>query len=132
MTARRQPYKPLLEKARRYIRSAKALQELSDYDSAVSRLYYAMFYCAELLVFTKGLNFSSHRAVISAFGQHFTKTGELPVEMHQWLRQAYDKRQEGDYAALSSLSEQEVRELLSKAETFLRRTEGILEQGGFL
>jgi len=62
----------MLEKARRYIKSAAVLQLEGDHDSAVSRLYYAMFYCAEALLLARGHSFSSHRAVISAFAQHFT------------------------------------------------------------
>ena len=37
----------MLDKARRYVNSAETLRREKDYDSAVSRLYYAMFYCAE-------------------------------------------------------------------------------------
>lgn len=75
----------LLDKARRYIASAELLRAAGDYDSAASRLYYAMFYCAEALLLVKGLTRSSHQGVIAAFGQYLVKTGELPVEMHRWL-----------------------------------------------
>jgi uncharacterized protein (UPF0332 family) len=34
----------LIEKARRYLRSTELLIQEGDYDSAVSRAYYAMFY----------------------------------------------------------------------------------------
>lgn len=40
----------LLEKAERYLRSAKLLENAGDYDSAASRSYYAMFYGAEALL----------------------------------------------------------------------------------
>lgn len=40
----------MLQRARRYIESAEALRLRSDFDSAVSRLYYAMFYCAEAML----------------------------------------------------------------------------------
>jgi uncharacterized protein len=63
----------MLEKTRRYIKSAAVLQLEGDYDSAISRLYYAMFYYAEALLLAKGHSFSSHRAVISAFAQHYVK-----------------------------------------------------------
>jgi len=132
VSVRRQPYQPLLEKARRYLRSAESLHQLADHDSAASRLYYAMFYCAELLLFTKGLSFSSHHAVIAAFGQHFAKTGQLPAEMHEWLRLAFDKRQQGDYGMPPAVSAQDIQDLLPKAQTFLHRTETFLQQGGFL
>jgi uncharacterized protein (UPF0332 family) len=57
----------MLRKARRYVDSAEALAARGDYDSAASRLYYAMFYCAEALLWVRGRTFSRHGAVIAAF-----------------------------------------------------------------
>ena len=54
----------LLRKARRYLESARLLSDAGDYDSAVSRTYYAAFYVAETLLDRLGLAYSSHRAVI--------------------------------------------------------------------
>jgi uncharacterized protein (UPF0332 family) len=78
----------MLLKAQRYIDSARVLQAEGDSDSAVSRLYYAMFYCAEALLAAKGQTFSSHKAVIAAFGQHYAKTGLLPKHLPHWLRES--------------------------------------------
>lgn len=122
----REPTDPLLTKARRFLRSAVILGSDGDYDSAASRLYYAMFYCAEALLLSKGLSFSTHRAVIANFGQHFAKTGNLPPEMHQWLREAFDRRQQGDYSHTPLVEERHVQELHVKAQEFVRLTEGYL------
>lgn len=81
---------PLLAKAKRYIQSARLLMNDNDLDSATSRLYYAMFYVAETLLDIKGLSFSSHRGVISAFGQYFEDWGNgSPLSSHfdQHIRQ---------------------------------------------
>jgi uncharacterized protein (UPF0332 family) len=43
----------LLQKARRTIQSAHLLRADGDFDSAVSRAYYAMFYVAEALLLWK-------------------------------------------------------------------------------
>lgn len=67
--------KNLLARSDRYVKSAKILIEDKDYESAVSRAYYAMFYAVEALLLTKKMSFSSHKAVISAFGEQFVKTG---------------------------------------------------------
>jgi uncharacterized protein (UPF0332 family) len=40
----------LVEKARRSPKSAKLLLSEGDYDFAISRAYYAMFYCAEAVL----------------------------------------------------------------------------------
>lgn len=122
----------LIEKAKRYLRSAHLLRTHNDYESAASRLYYAMFYCAEALLLAKGLRFSSHCGVISGFGQHFVSAGELPATMHQWIREAFDKRQAGDYLPVSSLEEEDARDLQVKAEQFLAETEAFLRKGSYL
>ncbi len=120
----------LLAKAERFIASAVLLIENDDYDSAVSRLYYAMFFCAEALLLRKGLTFSSHAGVIGAFGQHFAKTRELPSEMHNWLREGFDKRQLGDYQAVSVIERPHADRLMTFAERFVQIAESYLAEGG--
>ena len=120
----------LLEKAQRYIQSAELLRADGDYDSAASRLYYAMFYCAEALLFSKGLSYSSHRGVIAGFGQHFAKPGTLPSDMHRWLLEAFERRQEGDYQPAPTVQEHQVRDIQAKTAEFLRSSETYLRQVG--
>ena len=67
--------KELLKRSGRYIASAKLLLDSGDFESSVSRSYYAMFFATEAVILTKDLRFSGHRGVLSAFGQHFVKTG---------------------------------------------------------
>jgi uncharacterized protein (UPF0332 family) len=122
------PVQGLFDKARRYLRSAELLRSDGDHDSAASRLYYAMFYCAEALLFSRGLSNSSHRGVIAGFGQHFTKPGELPFEMHRWLLEGFDRRQQGDYQGLSIVQEHQVQDLQTKAAEFLRLSLMYLER----
>lgn len=122
----------MLAKARRYLDSAELLRRHGDFDSAVSRLYYAMCYDAEALLLARGLTFSSHRAVVAAFGEHFTRSGIFPKEMHQWLHRAFEKRQLSDYEFLSGISEAEVVELHEKALQFLERITAFLQVEGFI
>ncbi|UCE36179.1 MAG: HEPN domain-containing protein [Thermoplasmata archaeon] len=65
----------LIKRARRYLKSSKILLDDGDNESSLSRAYYAMFYSVEAVLLTKELSFSSHRGVISGFGEHFIKTG---------------------------------------------------------
>lgn len=46
----------LIKRARKYMRSAQMLLEHKDYESCVSRTYYAMFYCAQAALVTKYLS----------------------------------------------------------------------------
>lgn len=75
----------LMTKAQRSLDAANQLCQQEFYDFASSRAYYAMFYVAEALLDYEGFSFSSHAAVISAFGQHITRSGKLPVELHRHL-----------------------------------------------
>ncbi len=111
----------LLSKAERFIRSAKKLRELDDMESAVSRLYYAMFFCAEAILLSKGLSFSRHASVIAALGEHFVKPGLLPAELHRWLRDAFDTKGRSPTMSLHPYSRRRMWiNSLSKQRNFLR------------
>jgi len=49
----------LIKKAKRFLRTAELALNDGDYDSCVSRCYYAMFFMAEAVLLTKGLKASS-------------------------------------------------------------------------
>lgn len=50
----------LIKRAKKYLNSAELLLENEDFDSSVSRSYYAMFFATEAVLLTKQLEFSSH------------------------------------------------------------------------
>ena len=121
------PFDPLLEKAERFITSAEMLAEDGDFDSAASRLYYSMFFIAEALLAVLDLTFSSHRAVISAYGQYYAKTKELDPRFHQALLNAFSQRQLGDYTADSGITREDIETLLIDAHEFLKAAREKLE-----
>lgn len=110
----------LISRARRYLRSAEILLTDGDYDSSVSRAYYAMFYCAQAALLTKELSFSSHKGVISAFGKHFVKTGVFTKELGKELNRAFEKRQIGDYDYTFVISQAEAKQMLQSADNFVK------------
>lgn len=110
----------LIERAKKYLRSAELLLEEGDYESSVSRTYYAMFYSVQALLLTKNLSFSSHKGVISAFGKYFIKTNIFPKEMGKKLNKAFEKRQLGDYEYTFIISKEEAEELLRDGKEFVK------------
>jgi len=122
----------MLEKARRYVDSAEVLAGRQDYDSAASRLYYAMFYCAEALLWARGKSFSRHRAVIAAFARDFVKAGLLPAALHKSLLVGFEKRQVGDYEFSGAVTEADVANLARDAARFVQQTEELLKHEGHL
>jgi uncharacterized protein (UPF0332 family) len=111
----------LIERAKRYLKSAEILLEEGDYESSVSRTYYAMFYSAQAMLLTKNLSFSSHKGVISAFGEHFVKTSIFPKEMGRELNKAFEKRQIGDYEYTFVIAKMEAEEILENGEKFIEK-----------
>lgn len=124
----KQEISELLDKARRSIKTAEKILKDGEVDFAGSRAYYAMFYVAEALLLERGLAFSSHSAIIANFGREFAKTKILNPKFHNYLIKSQDRRNIGDYAIGSHLTEEEVREMLTWAKEFLKAGENYLEQ----
>lgn len=110
----------LVKKSRRYLSSADLLIRHGDYDSAVSRAYYAMFYMTEALLLRQGLSFSSHKAVIGALGKYFVKTGKLKKDLHKSLIDVFEKRQIGDYESQVCTDQDTAKDVLAKARSFVK------------
>ena len=111
----------LIKRAKRYIKSAELLLNDKDYESSISRTYYAMFYAAQAALLTKTLSFSSHKGVISAFGKHFIKTEIFPKEMGRELNRAFEKRQIGDYGYTFVVSDEEAVQMLQYGKEFVNK-----------
>ena len=116
----------LLRKAGESLRAAQLLATNELLDFAASRAYYTMFYVAEAFLLNEGLTFSSHAAVISAFGRDFARTGRVPAEFHRYLIDAQDLRNQGDYDIDSAITESEANELIGHAQQFLELAERLL------
>jgi uncharacterized protein (UPF0332 family) len=108
------------------------LLEEEDFESSVSRAYYAMFYSTESILLTRDLSFSSHKGVISAFGEHFVKTGIFPKDMGRELNRVFEKRQLGDYEYTFVISKEEAEEILEKSKYFVETIIQYLQKNGFL
>ena len=96
------------------------------YDFAVSRAYYAMLYSAEALLLQQDLRFSSHGAVIAAFGQRFAKPEVIPRRFHHYLIDAQDSRVQGDYDIRSTQTADDAGLAINRAHEFIRCTDDFL------
>lgn len=115
----------LVEKAEQSLKAAILLVNAGYNDFSASRSYYAMFYCAEALLFQRGLSFSKHSTVISYFGKEFVKTKIMNEKLHNFLRDAFDLRQLGDYDTVG-ISKEKAEENIKRADEFLRETKKYL------
>jgi uncharacterized protein (UPF0332 family) len=83
-----------LHHARQALESAASSLEHGFYATAINRAYYAIFYAASGLLLTKGISRSKHAGIISAFREHFVKSGLIEVEYSDlWRRNGCPGRQ---------------------------------------
>ena len=106
----------LIDKATRSIAAAQRLCASQDYDFAVSRAYYALFYVSEALLLKKNKSYSKHSAVITAMFENYIKNEELPKEFHKTLNYAFDLRQEGDYLCSTKITQEIAMILINDVE----------------
>jgi uncharacterized protein (UPF0332 family) len=116
----------IIRKAERSLTAASALFEGNNFDFAVSRAYYSMFYMAEAVLLTKKLSFSKHAGVISGFNQHFIKTGVFDYKYYEMLRYAFEQRNIGDYIFQTQISKETAQKVINNAKEFLEATKKYL------
>ena len=115
-----------INKSEKFLITAEQALKTGDYDSCVSRSYYAMFFMAEAMLLSKNLTASSHKGVISLFGEHFVKTKIFDRNMGKALNDAYDKRLVGDYGVGFIVDEQQAQDLLETARNFVGKLKDYL------
>lgn len=118
-----------LAHSRQAVETGKLVMAHEDYITAVNRAYYAIFYAANALLATKGLERSKHSGVIAAFRQHFVKTGIIEPEFSRFYGAVMDERHAGDYD-LVQLDFESASRHLENATQFLNRVEQALQEIG--
>jgi len=118
----------LIRKAKESLFASQMLADNQLYNFAGASAYYTMFYIAEAFLWEKGLAFSSHSAVIAAFGREIAKVGIVPVVFHRYLIDAQDKRSQGDYSIDEEvqLSPDDIERLIEQRVQFIDLAEAIL------
>ena len=109
----------LINKARRNVKLARIISDQGFHEVALSRAYYAMFYVAVALLDQEGLSFSSHSAVISAFGRYLAHPGKVPVELHRQLIEAQIQRTTADYDSNPNTSKSDAEMTIEQAKAFI-------------
>jgi len=117
-----------LDRARENIRVAELLIAENSPDIAASRAYYAMFYIASALLFSHGLIYSSHAAVIANYGKNFARHEALDSKFHRYLIDAQDIRNIGDYGVERHVPLSEANMIVYQAKEFLQAAEKYLNK----
>ncbi|MEA3496015.1 MAG: HEPN domain-containing protein [Bacteroidota bacterium] len=86
-----------IESARKTFEAAEILSDNGFWNSAVNRLYYAVFYAVNALLVLNEIQTKSHSGTKSQFSLHFVKTGKFDKKYGLLLSELFDWRQKGDY-----------------------------------
>ena len=102
--------------------SHQAAQVLIDQDIvrfSAAQSYYTIFYLAQAMLASKGLSFSSHSAVVAAYGKEFAKKNILNPKFHRYIIDAQERREVGHYGAeTQTVTEAQALESFQWAEEF--------------
>ncbi len=121
-----------LNAAREALAAARTTLDAGFYRTAAGRMYYAAFYSVTALLKTKGLSFSKHTAVLSAFRRYFIKTGVFRTAYSDLYKRLFDLRHTSDYDILTMVDAGEVKKHLHETTVFVDEVESWLRQHNFL
>jgi uncharacterized protein (UPF0332 family) len=85
-----------------------------------------MFYAAQALLKSEGIDVVKHSAVESAFGYHFAKSGRLEPRYHKMLINARRVREIADYDIDEEIVEPEATLKLEEGRAFLAKIRELL------
>lgn len=107
--------------------AAKVLMDMGHARFSAAQSYYTIFYLAQALLLSKGLTFSSHSAVVAAYGREFAKTGLLDPKFHRYIIDAQERREVGHYGdKYEEVTDEQAGESMQWAEEFIQATKDYL------
>lgn len=117
-----------LEMAKERLHSSKILLDDGSYKDSIGRSYYAMFTSVRALLAMEGQDFSKHAGVIAYFQKEFVKTGKFDKKYSKYISQAFQIRNNTDYADFFIVSMQDAKEQYERAKEFLEAIEKYLAE----
>lgn len=113
----------IIKKTHRALKSARDNFNQGDFETASSKAYYAVFHIMQAVLLLKGLTYSKHSGVISAFSKEFIKTGIFPKEFSKKIRSLYKDREVSDYSYTFTIDKEQAQEDIKKAREIVLSVE---------
>lgn len=107
-----------MEMAKERLDSAHILLEHHNFKDSIGRSYYAMFTAVRAILALDGVDFKKHAGVISYFQKEYIKTGVFEVRYSKYLSQAFQIRNNTDYADFFIVSKEDADEQYARAKDF--------------
>lgn len=118
----------LLDYADESHQASKVLIDSGFVGFSAAQSYYTMLYLAQALLLSKGLKYSSHSAVIAAYGKEFSKTKVLDPKFHRYIIDTEERREDGHYGAGKNVSDEDALESFQWAGEFMQAAKKYLKK----
>ena len=112
--------------AKERLESAKLLLDNNSYKDSIGRSYYAIFTAARALLALDGEDFARHAGVISYFQRTYIKSGVFDVRFSRYISEAFQIRNNTDYADFYIVSREDAEEQYQRAVEFYETVRGYL------
>ncbi|MGB9442130.1 MAG: HEPN domain-containing protein [Desulfobacterales bacterium] len=117
-----------LEKSRTTIKKVEFLIDNNEYQLAVNRIYYGIYYSLSALAIKHQYSTSKHAQLIGWFNRTFVKTGAIEKEFSKMIRKAFENRMEGDYNVFADFSKEEVEQSLKEMKVAIQALDMLIKE----
>ena len=117
-----------INKSKETIEAAKLLIDNNLLSHAENRIYYAIFYIVSALSLKYDFSTSKHKTLLGWFNKTFIFTNELPVEMKNVYKDAFENRQESDYEDFKHFEMEEVKTHFERMRKFVNEIEKLINK----
>lgn len=123
--------KTMMTKAKDCLNVARELHKQTHYNDAASKAYYAVFHSLQAILLTKGLSFSKHSGVLSAFNKEFIYGGAFAKNFYDKIVRLFKDRQIGDYEYEKEINRESSEADIADAEMIINAIGEYLQGEGY-
>jgi uncharacterized protein len=115
-----------IRRCKETVQDAKIAVENNRLHNAENRIYYAIFYIVSALSLKFDYSTSKHIQLMGWFNRNFIKTGLFGKDLNKIYKNAFEKRQEGDYDDFIKFSLEEVKDDYEDMLYFVEKVEKLI------
>ncbi len=95
-------------------------------NTAVTRIYYGMFYILLALALKNNFKTSKHQQLIGWFNKEFVKSGKVDTRFGGIIHKAFEDRTDSDYGIFIEFEKAEVQNKLEEMKEFISKIEKLI------